>query len=141
MRVTNVPFPGRPDSLATTVIGSSATTEPMRGSRGRQGDEVAASGREATLPVAPLPGEQLVDDGSTNHLSEQLDKALQAINHTVHVFDRKLQFEKHEATGRFFVRVINTDTGDVVREIPPERILNAVGQMLDTLGLLVDERV
>lgn len=36
------------------------------------------------------------------------------------------------------VRVVDSD-GNVIREIPPERVLDAYARMLDTLGLLVDE--
>lgn len=36
------------------------------------------------------------------------------------------------------VRIVDQD-GNVVREIPPERALDAYARMLDTLGLLVDE--
>jgi flagellar protein FlaG len=38
------------------------------------------------------------------------------------------------------VKVIDENTGEVIREIPPKKILDMVANMLELAGLLVDER-
>ena len=53
---------------------------------------------------------------------------------------RRLRFRVHEATGRIWVQVIDQQTNEVVREIPPERYLDLVARIWELVGLLVDER-
>lgn len=52
-----------------------------------------------------------------------------------------LNFSIHEATGRTFVKVINGDTGEMVREIPPEQILDLAAKIDEMLGILFDQKV
>lgn len=52
-----------------------------------------------------------------------------------------LHFSIHEATGRTLVRVINSDTGEMVREIPPEQILNLAAKLNEMMGILYDQKV
>ena len=39
------------------------------------------------------------------------------------------------------VKVINEDTNEVIREIPPEQILDMVAKMWELAGILVDKSV
>ena len=39
------------------------------------------------------------------------------------------------------VKVINSINDEVIREIPPEKILDMVAHMLEIAGIIVDERV
>jgi len=54
-----------------------------------------------------------------------------------------LEFRLHESSGRYQVKVIDTESQQVIREIPAEKMLEfsaSVKQMLDkALGILVDE--
>ncbi len=52
-----------------------------------------------------------------------------------------LNFSIHEATGRTLVKVINSDTGETVREIPPEQILNLAAKIDEMIGILFDQKV
>ncbi len=52
-----------------------------------------------------------------------------------------LHFSIHEATGRTFVKVINSDTGEMVREIPPEQILDLAAKIGEMMGILYDHKV
>lgn len=52
-----------------------------------------------------------------------------------------LEFSLHEDTGTIMVKVRNRDTKEVIREIPPEKILDLVAALWDVAGLMVDERV
>jgi flagellar protein FlaG len=38
------------------------------------------------------------------------------------------------------VKVLDKDTGKVVREIPPEKILDMVAKFMEKAGIIVDER-
>ncbi|HEX3029893.1 MAG TPA: flagellar protein FlaG, partial [Clostridia bacterium] len=46
----------------------------------------------------------------------------------------------HQKTKQIMVKVIDSDTGDVIREIPPEKTLDMVAKMWEMAGIVVDER-
>lgn len=52
----------------------------------------------------------------------------------------RFEYSIHEGTKEIMVKVINKDTQEVIREIPPEKILDMVAKMWELVGILVDER-
>ena len=52
----------------------------------------------------------------------------------------RFEYSLHEATKQIMVKVIDKETDEVIREIPPEKILNMVAKMWEIAGLIVDER-
>lgn len=71
---------------------------------------------------------------------EELDEAIQKMNQAAEAFDVELRFSIHEGTERVMVEVVHKQSQEVVREIPPERILNMVAQIQNMIGLFVDSR-
>lgn len=51
-----------------------------------------------------------------------------------------LQFSIHKETKSIIVRIINSETQEVIKEIPPEKILDLVAKLWEMAGLLIDER-
>ncbi len=54
------------------------------------------------------------------------------------VSSTRLCFEKHEITGKMVVRLKDSATGEVIRQVPPEEMLKIAEAMDKYLGLLVD---
>ncbi|MGI5837331.1 MAG: flagellar protein FlaG [Chloroflexota bacterium] len=52
----------------------------------------------------------------------------------------KLVFEKHETTGKIVARLKDPETGEVIRQIPPEEMLKLAEAIDKYLGLLVDRQ-
>lgn len=52
-----------------------------------------------------------------------------------------LEVSIHEKTHDIMVKVLNRDTGELIREIPPEKTLDLVAKMMEIAGILVDERI
>jgi flagellar protein FlaG len=52
-----------------------------------------------------------------------------------------LEFSMHEESGRSIIKVVEKDTGDLIRQIPPEDVLDLIIRMGDVLGILFDESV
>ncbi|MDD3840311.1 MAG: flagellar protein FlaG [Clostridia bacterium] len=79
-------------------------------------------------------------------LNDQLDKqkiqgAVDAANDVVKAINKGFEFEIHDDTNRIMVRVINKDTQEVIREIPPEEILDMLGKMWRAVGILIDKKI
>lgn len=81
-----------------------------------------------------LPGERVIPE-------DQLIHAIEKANESFETFDRRFEISVHEKTKAVMVKVINSENDEVIREIPPEKILDMVASMLEMAGIIVDERV
>ncbi|TWI59960.1 flagellar protein FlaG [Halalkalibacter nanhaiisediminis] len=81
--------------------------------------------------------EQRKDTNST----EMLDKQVESMNKLLDASMTSLKFNVHEDLKRTYVQVVNRETDEVVKEIPPEKFLDMVASMLKHAGLIVDERI
>lgn len=70
------------------------------------------------------------------HLIEEVSEML---NESARWTHKRLRFLVHEETERMMVQVIDTETDEVIREIPPEEMLNLVARIHRMIGLLIDE--
>ncbi len=70
----------------------------------------------------------------------EVERAIAKLNETAMTFDIGLRFRKHESTGRWMVQVLNIEEDKIIREIPPEQVLNLVAQIQTLIGVLLDER-
>ena len=71
---------------------------------------------------------------------EDLDNAVQDANEIILSKNDRFKFEVHERTGRMMVKLIDNETDEIIKEIPPEKILDLVASIWDLVGILVDER-
>lgn len=51
-----------------------------------------------------------------------------------------LEFSYHEVTKRVSIQVLDKETKEVIREIPPEKSLDMLQKMWELAGILVDEK-
>lgn len=67
-------------------------------------------------------------------------KAAAQINNFLQQFDHNLQFSVDQDTGKQVVKVVDTQTKDVIRQMPTEEML-AIAKVLDKVqGLLIKEK-
>ena len=52
-----------------------------------------------------------------------------------------IQFSVHEPTGRTMIRVVDKETEDLIREIPPEEFLDLAAKLDEMIGILFDKKV
>lgn len=62
-------------------------------------------------------------------------------NQMVRLRNTRFEFTVHEETEKVMVKVIDEDTNETIREIPPEQILDMVAKMWELAGILLDKRV
>jgi len=102
----------------------------------------------------PLPDNVLYVGGhrqptglqETDHTSEQpqkhlLGKAVDQLNQMIQTHHTALHFVLHDKLQSYYVQVIDTDSQQVLREIPSKKILDYYASMLQHMGLLVDDKV
>jgi len=81
------------------------------------------------------PGQQY---DKTNTAAD-LNHAVDQLNNTMQAYSTKLRFSVHEKSGEMMVKVINEKDNTVIREIPPEKVLDMVAYFKKVLGILVDK--
>ncbi len=67
-------------------------------------------------------------------INDAVSKANLKMEHT------RCEYSYHKKTNRVSIKVINEETNEVVREIPPEKSLDMLQKMWEMAGILVDER-
>ncbi len=67
-----------------------------------------------------------------NGVAEELNQALQ----TRHI---SLQFSVDESVDKIVVKVTDKETGDVIRQIPPEEQLRIASHLRELLGVLLNK--
>ncbi len=72
---------------------------------------------------------------------QDLEQNIEGVNNFMDMNYTSLKFQVHEDLDRLFVEVIDRNTQEVVREIPPKEFLDMISSMLEHVGLIVDKRV
>lgn len=88
------------------------------------------------------PQEQMYGEGvPIQEVSkEKVESALRDINTKIRPTHTECQFSYHEETKRISIKVLDQDSGEVIREIPPEKTLDMIARTLELAGILVDEK-
>ena len=73
-------------------------------------------------------------------VKEKLDEISELLNFEMKARSTNLNFSVDEPTNRVVVKVINNDTGDVIREVPSEAILRVSKNIEALKGILFDGR-
>ncbi|MFD1038879.1 flagellar protein FlaG [Virgibacillus byunsanensis] len=73
--------------------------------------------------------------------TEEVETVVSKLNEFMEPERTNLKFELHDKLDKYYVKVVNTSTDEVVKEIPPEKMLDMYAAMAEFMGFLVDEKV
>jgi len=86
------------------------------------------------LKEAELKGEYYTL--SDEQFVKSIERAIKAIQGKT----TTLEFGVHEQTKSITVKVLDKETGEIIREVPPEKTLDFVAKMMEMAGIIIDER-
>ena len=72
---------------------------------------------------------------------EKVQKAVDALNEFMTIQNRNSKFIMHDGLDRYYVEVIDAETEEVIREVPPRKLLDAFYTMQKFLGMIIDEKI
>ena len=76
---------------------------------------------------------------------EEVHQAVEIANDIMNLSNFHLEFQLHEDSGHFQVRVIDNQSKETIKEIPPDYMLDLTARLKEminqALGILVDELV
>lgn len=101
--------------------------------------------KQQTAKVSSTPAQALSAEinGKTREAeinNETLASALELANTRLANTNAQLQYSIHEATNSLMIKVINRETKEVIREVPPAKTLDMFAKILELAGLLVDHK-
>ena len=67
-------------------------------------------------------------------------QAIGSINQQIQVLRRELRFSVDESSEQVVIKVVDSESGDVIRQIPPEEVLALARDMSEGHGRLLDAR-
>lgn len=111
-------------------------------------DRIDSSGRinpyysERNVSVGkPLAGAEY-ETADRNRDPDKQQELPEAVKDQRDLFDGStyLQFSVHKDLPNIIIKVFNKKTGELIREVPPEKILDMVSNMMKRTGLIVDEK-
>ena len=107
--------------------------------------EAANTAAVETRAVVAMTGSEMgASDQEREQAAESKGKMLRTAvsqaNSKLKLSKTKCEFSYHEGTKRVSIRVMDKETNEVIREIPPEETLEMVEKMWELAGILVDER-
>ena len=70
--------------------------------------------------------------------AEQLEEIKDSLNQALSPINVALDFEEREELEDFVVKVMNKETEEVIRQIPPEAMMKMAQRIQEMTGLLVD---
>lgn len=85
----------------------------------------------ASAPVAPVSE---IDNPSLKPDDRTLQEAVATLNSSVQPWSRQLKFEIDEDSGRVVIQVLDAQSGEVIRQIPGEEVMEmsmAMGRLKD----------
>lgn len=76
--------------------------------------------------------------GNQQATNEQIKKAVEQINKNIG--NSSAVFGIHEETNRVTIKIVDKETKEVIKELPPEKTLDMISKVWELAGMLVDEK-
>ncbi|MDT2865061.1 flagellar protein FlaG [Vagococcus carniphilus] len=75
----------------------------------------------------------------SNYSQEQLQKMIDQSNKHLLGKDAKLTYKVHESTKKTIITLVDTNTEEVIREIPSEKMLDSIANIWKMVGIIVNK--
>ncbi|MGN7478793.1 flagellar protein FlaG [Solibacillus silvestris] len=108
-------------------------------------DKLAKQGSEASYTTAQnsasVEKSIAAPLDNSEETKQKVQEAVHTMNEILEANHNASKFVYHEGLDRYYVSVVNRDTDEVVKEIPPKKLLDAFYEMQKMVGMIVDEKI
>lgn len=122
---------GTDAALATFKIGSDT--------QGVVKDTMTASQKSNTRDTKPQQ-KNSADKSEVPITEKEVSDAVEKVNKMFEGTNRRFEISVHEKTGGIIIKIVDSITNEIIREVPPKKILDMIANMMEMAGLIVDER-
>lgn len=74
-------------------------------------------------------------------LNNTLNESLEVADILAKAFNKAIKFQVHKDTKEVYVEIVDRDTGEVIKQLPPEEMIKLAASLEEFLGLIVDKKV
>ena len=103
----------------------------------KKGTGVESGGRVAT----DLTKGKLETKEKTKVSDKEAEDIAKSMNQLASVFNTQLSFSVDKDTHKTVIKVVDKNTGDVIRQIPPEETLRLMSKMKNVMGMLFNTEI
>ena len=72
---------------------------------------------------------------------KEIEEAIKKLNDFISVFNTKIALEVDKETKKTILKIIDVNSDKVIRQIPPEEMLEISRRITELLGLIINEKV
>ena len=133
-----------------TAISVQATTKPQMVEQRQNDINRGAYSSDSAVPrvdlTTPMVAQTAESNTNQNENKQQDDsKNMEAIKKAVDNLNKSMKntsaiFGIHEATNRVTIKIVDKQTREVIKELPPEKTLDMISRVWELAGMLVDEK-
>lgn len=92
------------------------------------------------LKLSPAENKDTSKIIETKVNQQELSSSIDRANKLLFKNNTHLKFQIHEKTKEVMVKIINDESGEVLKEIPTEKMLDMVAKLWEIAGIFVDEK-
>ena len=122
-----------PTASSVQLAGSPTLRAPTETPKVANGHQEASPGLQTAPVAAAPPQDRKVQE-------DNLRKAVDQLNEQMSDSGRNLNFSIDKSVDRVVIKVRNSDTGEVIRQIPDEALLRVAHNLKDVRGMLLNEK-
>ena len=101
-------------------------------------EKIKSNNNKTNKQTKPL---QEKKEYNQQELEDEVRESVKDVNEIVDQVKEGLSFQIHEDTEELMVQVIDVNTEEVIKELPPEEMLDLKARIHEMVGILIDEKV
>lgn len=118
-----------------------ATIQQQVSSNATAVEKVVTQGSDTTMKSATPIVEQIQQLSNEDETKAKVQEVVDKMNKMLEVNQSAAKFKYHEGLERYYVTVVDSATDEVLKEIPPKKLLDAFYEMQKLFGMIVDEKI
>ena len=88
------------------------------------------------------PQAQQYEDNSIKQSNvPELKKKIEGVNQFLKSTNTNLKFNLHEELNEYYITIIDQETKEIIKEVPPKKLLDFYASMVEALGLFIDKKI
>ncbi len=123
-------MPVKMQQVAQTDVSNTIHAESTEGKAEYKNYE--STTRQSTAETTSVADRQAAEN-------EKVKKAIEKMNAQLPHSEAK--FGIHEETNRVMIKLVDKETQEVIKEIPPEKTLDMIAKCMEIAGVLMDEKL
>jgi flagellar protein FlaG len=84
---------------------------------------------------------QRVSQSESGLSTDEIEQIVSELNNFIQIFNTKIAFEIDKETKKTVLKIIDAQSNEIIRQIPPEELLAISKRISELLGLIINARV